>query len=144
MSMGGHLCWILWCAVCNALSPGGKSQGLFDVEIGQFESVSFNFSPVTGTPWVHHTFLIGNFLFLHFSVHPPPPPFHFLYLSDLSCSIHFHFALFAHESIVTAFLGSFQRCHQNPFMLLLKLNLAHFSILKATGLIVRGSRSSKM
>lgn len=48
------------CAVCSVLSPGGKSQGLFDVEIGQFESVSFNFSQVTGTPWVCHTFLIGN------------------------------------------------------------------------------------
>lgn len=43
-------------AVCGALSPGGESQGLFDVEIGQFESVSFNFSQVTGTPWVCHTF----------------------------------------------------------------------------------------
>lgn len=41
----------------RALSPGAESQRLFDVEIGQFESVSFNFSQVTGTPLVYHTFL---------------------------------------------------------------------------------------
>lgn len=33
--------------------------GLFDVEIGQFESVSFNFSQLTGPPWVPHIPLIG-------------------------------------------------------------------------------------
>lgn len=27
------------------------AQGLFDVEIGQFESVSFNFSQLTDPPW---------------------------------------------------------------------------------------------
>jgi len=41
----------------EALSPGAESQRLFDVEIGQFESVSFNFSQVTGTPLTYHTFL---------------------------------------------------------------------------------------
>lgn len=35
------------------------AQGLFDVEIGQFESVSFNFSQLTGPPWVPHIPLIG-------------------------------------------------------------------------------------
>ena len=44
------------------------SQGLFDVEIGQFESVSFNFSQLTGPPWVPlHFSHIGNKLdFLFF------------------------------------------------------------------------------
>lgn len=32
--------------------PGAESQRLFDVEIGQFESIAFNFSQVTGTPLV--------------------------------------------------------------------------------------------
>lgn len=45
------------CVLYEALSPGAESQRLFDVEIGQFESVSFNFSQVTGTPLVYHTFL---------------------------------------------------------------------------------------
>lgn len=35
------------------------AQGLFEVEIGQFESVSFNFSQFTGPPWVPHIPLIG-------------------------------------------------------------------------------------
>lgn len=35
------------------------AQSLFDVEIGQFESVSFNFSQLTGPPWVPHIPLIG-------------------------------------------------------------------------------------
>lgn len=45
------------CVLYEALSPGAQSQRLFDVEIGQFESISFNFSQVTGTPLVYHTFL---------------------------------------------------------------------------------------
>lgn len=133
---GGGLCWILWCTVCNALSPGGKSQGLFDVEIGQFESVSFNFSQVTGTPWARHIFLIGNkwifiiiifffYLFLSFSTAPPlPPPFLFLHLPDRSSSIHFFLCSFSLWIYSQSFRGPFQCCHHNAFMLLLKLNLA--------------------
>lgn len=49
--------WGEGCVLYEALSPGAESQRLFDVEIGQFESVSFNFSQVTGTPLVYHTFL---------------------------------------------------------------------------------------
>lgn len=55
---GGHL-FLRLCGGYEAASPGAWSQGLFDVEIGQFESVSFNFSQLTGPPWVLHTFLIG-------------------------------------------------------------------------------------
>lgn len=43
------------------------AQGLFDVEIGQFESISFNFSQLTGPPWVPHISLIGyKLVFLSF------------------------------------------------------------------------------
>ena len=42
------------------------ARGLFDVEIGQFESVSFNFSQLTGPPWVPHIPLIGYKLVFFF------------------------------------------------------------------------------
>lgn len=42
------------------------AQGLFEVEIGQFESVSFNFSQFTGPPWVPHIPLIGYKLVFFF------------------------------------------------------------------------------
>lgn len=45
------------------------AQGLFDVEIGQFESVSFNFSQLTGPPWVPHIPLIGYKLVFFLSSH---------------------------------------------------------------------------
>lgn len=47
-----------------------RAQGLFDVEIGQFESVSFNFSQLTGPPWVPHIPLIGYKL-VFLSSHSP-------------------------------------------------------------------------
>lgn len=43
-----------------------RARGLFDVEIGQFESVSFNFSQLTGPPWVFHVPLIGYKLVFFF------------------------------------------------------------------------------
>lgn len=54
---------------------------MFDVEIGQFESVSFNFSQLTGPPWVPHTSLIGNKLV--FLSSPPSQfynPFFFFFI----------------------------------------------------------------
>lgn len=47
-----------------------RARGLFDVEIGQFESVSFNFSLLTGPPWVSHVPLIGyKLVFFFLSYH---------------------------------------------------------------------------
>lgn len=128
------------CAVCSALSPGGKSQGLFDVEIGQFESVSFNFSQVTGTPWVCHTFLIGNkWIFLIFLPFSPPQSFSLSFWSILLNAFSFcSFFFFCSWIYSHTFRGSFQSIHAAS-----KAEFDYFSILKATGLIVRGSRSSK-
>lgn len=48
-----------------------RAQGLFDVEIGQFESVSFNFSQLTRPPWVPHVPLIGYKLVFFFVLSLP-------------------------------------------------------------------------
>lgn len=54
------------------------ARGLFDVEIGQFESVSFNFSQLTEPPWGPHIPLIGYklvFLSSHsLGLNPPLSP----------------------------------------------------------------------
>lgn len=54
------------------------ARGLFDVEIGQFESVSFNFSQLTEPPWGPHIPLIGYklvFLSSHsLGLNPPFSP----------------------------------------------------------------------
>lgn len=54
----GHLFWGYVLDMRQHLQEH-TAQGLFDVEIGQFESVSFNFSQLTGPPWVPCTPLIG-------------------------------------------------------------------------------------
>lgn len=61
-----------------------EARGLFDVEIGQFESVSFNFSQLTEPPWGPHIPLIGYklvFLSSHsLGLNPPTPtPFHLFF-----------------------------------------------------------------
>lgn len=55
---GGTFFWGYVLDMRQPLQEHG-TQGLFDVEIGQFESVSFNFSQLTGPPWVPHIALIG-------------------------------------------------------------------------------------
>lgn len=51
--------------------------GLFDVEIGQFDSVSFNFSQLTGPHWVTligYKLVLGLSFFLSYSSSFEPPP----------------------------------------------------------------------
>lgn len=57
-ALGGTFFWRYVLDIRQPLQEHG-AQGLFDVEIGQFESVSFNFSQLTGPPWVPHIPLIG-------------------------------------------------------------------------------------
>lgn len=56
---GGHLFLRLCVGDMRQPLQEHGARGLFDVEIGQFESVSFNFSQLTGPPWVPHIPLIG-------------------------------------------------------------------------------------
>lgn len=75
------------------------AQGLFDVEIGQFESVSFNFSQLTGPPWVPHNSLIGYKLdFFCLSTLFHPPFFFFFQLRYPWCFFYFISLFLAEES----------------------------------------------
>lgn len=60
------------CVLYEALFPGAESQRLFDVEIGQFESIAFNFLEVAGTPLVYRSIIkeIINLPFLFGSLFP--------------------------------------------------------------------------
>lgn len=77
MWRGGTFFWGCVLDMRQPLHEHG-ARGLFDVEIGQFESVSFNFSQLTEPPWGPHISLIGYklvFLSSHsLGLNPPFSP----------------------------------------------------------------------
>lgn len=84
MRRGGTFFWACVLDVRQPLHKHG-AQGLFDVEIGQFESVSFNFSQLTEPPWGPHIPLIG-YKFIFFVLSLPwfkSPPFHLFFFTLL-------------------------------------------------------------
>lgn len=91
------------CVLYEALFPGAESQRLFDVEIGQFESIAFNFLEVAGTPLVYRSFIKEINLFA-FPFWVPFFLFSSFYIPCLSFNLHSE--IFRSERLVSQHINS--------------------------------------
>lgn len=73
------------CRLKQSRGERGKRLRVFDVEIGQFETVNFNFSASTETPLSVHSLALKNVLFF------PSPPLFVCPLQRSSSSLSFQF-----------------------------------------------------